>query len=378
MQKVCIIQRRLTHYRIPLFAQMRSILRDENIDLRLVVGEGTAAEAQKHDAGMLSWAEPIQTHYWASGRLCWQPVHRFVHNVDLLIVTQENKLLQNHVLMLMPRHFRMAFWGHGANLQSDNSNSLRERFKRWTTNRVDWWFAYTAMSAGLVTAAGFPDNRVSVLNNAVDTAELLHQRQSVAPEETQALRESLSFGSGPVGVYVGSLYPDKRLDFLFEAAVAIRNAVPNFHLLMVGDGPERDTVRAWCEVHPWARWVGAHFGREKVAYLSVAQMMLNPGLVGLGILDAFVCGVPMMTTDCGLHSPEIAYLENGVNGVMTPNDLDAYVDACVNLLGAESALEALRAGCAVAAREYTVENMARRFADGITRCLETPRYTGRR
>jgi len=347
------------------------------VKLELLVGQGTPAEEKKHDAGELPWAKMIPTHYLGGGRLCLQPLRPHLDGVDLLIVTQENKLIQNHVLLLAPRRFKLAFWGHGANLQSDNPNGLRERYKRWTTNRVDWWFAYTQMSADLVSTAGFPDNRITVLNNAVDTSELQRQLQSVTPEETHALRESLDFGMGPVGVYVGSLYADKRLDFLFEAAEAIRHEVPDFHVLILGEGPERDKVQAWCDAHPWARWVGARFGREKVAYVSMAQVMLNPGLVGLGILDAFVCGVPMLSTDCGIHSPEIAYLENGVNGVMTADDLSAYVWASVNLLRDTQALGALRAGCVASAQEYTVENMARRFADGVMGCLEAPRYERR-
>lgn len=376
MTKVCIVQRRLTHYREPLFSALRDKLAARGIQLELLVGHGTHAEAKKHDAGDLAWAQSIPTHYWLGGRLCWQSMGTHLDGVDLLIVTQENKLLQNHLLMLMPRRFKLAFWGHGANLQSDNPNGFKERFKRWTTNRVDWWFAYTQMSAGLVKAAGFPETRITVLNNAVDAAELLAQRQSVMPEEAQALRESLGFGAGQVGIYVGSLYADKRLDFLFDAAEAIRAQVPDFHLLIVGEGPERDKVQAWCAAYPWARWVGAKFGRDKAAHMAVAQIALNPGLVGLGILDGFVCGVPMLTTDCGLHSPEIAYLENGVNGLMTANDLQSYVDACVRLLRDPLALDSLLSGCAASAREYTVENMAQRFADGIVRCLETPRYAG--
>ncbi|MBU1425984.1 MAG: glycosyltransferase family 4 protein [Gammaproteobacteria bacterium] len=366
---VCIIQRRLTHYRVPLFEALREKLADRNIRLDLLVGKGTTAEEEKNDAGELPWAKPIPTHYLAGERLCWQSVQGHLGAADLVIVTQENKLILNHLLMLAPRRFKLAFWGHGANLQSGNPRGLKERFKRWTTNRVDWWFAYTQMSADLVMAAGFPGDHITVLNNAVDTFELRQQRQSVTIEETRALRESLGFGSGPVGVFVGSLYTDKRLDFLFAAAEAIRGEVPEFHLLIVGEGPERDKVQAWCAMHPWARWVGARFGREKAAYLSVAQVMLNPGLVGLGILDAFVSGVPMLTTDCGIHSPEIVYLENGVNGVMTADDLDAYVQATVHLLSDMQALDALRTGCRDSAKEFTVENMARRFADGVVRAV---------
>ncbi|MEW5967872.1 MAG: glycosyltransferase family 4 protein [Pseudomonadota bacterium] len=367
--KVCIMQRRLTHYRIPLFEALRDRLALRGIELVLLAGQGTADESRKKDAGSLLWAKVVPTRYLLGGRLCWQPFGHHLDGVDLLIVTQENKLLQNHLLMLKPRRFKLAFWGHGANLQSGNPDGLKERYKRWTTNRVDWWFAYTQMSADLVKAAGFPAARITVLNNAVDTAELMSQRQAVTPEETQALRTALGFGDGPAGIYVGSLYADKRLDFLFDAAEAIHREVPDFRLLILGEGPERGKVQAWCDAKPWARWVGARFGSEKAAYISVAQMMLNPGLVGLGILDGFVCGVPMLTTDCGIHSPEIAYLENGVNGVMTANNLSAYVDACVHLLRDGAALAALRAGCAAAAREYTVENMALRFADGISNAL---------
>lgn len=369
MIRVCIVQRRLTHYRVPLFVALRELLAERGIQLELLVGRGTPDEEKKHDIGELSWAQYIPTHYLAGGRLCWQPVWRYLAGADLVVVTQENKLIQNHLLLLAPRRFKLAFWGHGGNLQSDNPKGIKERFKRWTTTRVDWWFAYTKMSADLVNATCFPGNRITVLNNAVDTTEMQRQRQSVTQEETHALRESLGFGAGPVGVFVGSLYADKRLDFLFAAAEAIRRELPDFHLLIVGEGQERDKVQAWCVAHPWARWVGARFGREKVAYVSLAQVMLNPGALGLGVMDAFVCQAPMITTDCGNHGPEIAYLENGINGVMTADDPNAYVEASVYLLRDSQALEALRLGCVASAQEYTVENMARRFADGVAHAI---------
>ncbi|EGV27654.1 glycosyl transferase group 1 [Thiorhodococcus drewsii AZ1] len=377
MRKVFISQRRLAQYRVPLFDHLLSLLLKENIDLSIVAGEGTLTEKNKRDAGHLAWVESIPTYYYASDRFCWQPLYRYLDDVDLLVMTQENKLLVNHLLLLAPRRFKLAFWGHGANLQSDRPDGLKERFKRWTTNRVDWWFAYTRMSAQLVEQAGFPDSRITVLHNSVDTQSLQLLRLEVTPYDTQALRKSLGFGTGPVGVYLGSLYTEKRLDFLFETAGLIRQALPDFHLLIIGDGPERDKVRAWCSSNGWAQWVGARQGREKVAYFSMAQVMLNPGAVGLGILDSFVCRTPMLTTDCRLHGPEIAYLENGVNGWMTANEIESYVDICVRLLSDEQVLEHLRRGCDACAVEYTVENMAQRFADGIVNCLDTPRYRQR-
>jgi len=97
--------------------------------------------------------------------------------------------------------------------------------------------------------------------------------------------------------------------------------------------------------------------------------MLNPGLVGLGILDSFASGTQMFTTDCGLHSPEISYLESGKNGVMTANDIHAYADAISAVLADSGALEKLRSGALAIAPRYTIENMAERICGGIISCM---------
>ncbi len=366
------MQRRLTHYRVPLFEAMRQDLREREIRLRLLHGPANSAEAAKGDSGHLDWAESLPTRYLLGNQICWQNFGPLTRDSDLVIVTQENKLLSNHWHLVTPRHCRLAFWGHGANLQSRNPKSLQERFKRWTTNRVDWWFAYTDLSANLVAATGFQDSRITVINNAVDTTQMRRWMQEIGHEETQTLRRELGIKESLIGVFVGSLYVDKRLDFLFAAAEAVRRAIPDFHLLLVGEGPERDKLRSWCRTHTWAHWVGARFRREKMAYVSLAQVMLNPGSVGLGILDSFVCGVPIVTTDCRAHGPEIAYLHDGVNGIMTTNDVEAYSTAAVALLRNEEGRARLRVGCRVGAETYTLENMVQRFTDGIANCLEAP------
>ncbi len=371
--KVVVVQRRLTHYRVSFFKELKCELESRGVQFFLVYGQSDPTEIVKKDEGHIEWAIQVVNRYWKIGNkyLVFQPYPSELKTADLVVITQENSILSNYLHLLRRVLFgsKVAFWGHGANLQSENPKGLKERFKRWTTTQVDWWFAYTRLSADLVELAGFPINRITVLNNSVDTADLKYQLQTVTLEETDALRESLGFGVGPVGVFVGSLYADKRLDFLFAAAEAIRHKLPNFSLLIIGDGNERDKVEVWCRNKSWARNVGSRVGREKAAFISIAQIMLNPGLVGLGILDSFVCEVPMLTTACSLHSPEISYLENGVNGIITDDDLNSYVYSCLSLLQNSTKLEALRDGCRASAKEYTVKNMARRFSDGIAQAV---------
>lgn len=373
--RVVIVQRRLTHYRVPFFSALRVELARRGVALDLLVGRGTDEEASKKDGGTLDWARTVPTYYAAGEKLCWQRLQPYLNGADLVIVTQENKLLHNFPLLLNGRRpFKLAFWGHGANLQSGNPRGLKERFKQWTSRRVDWWFAYTETSAKLVEATGFPLERITTVNNAVDTLQLIRYSQSITPDEIDAMRRELRLEPGPVGIFVGSLYPEKRLDFLFEAAQGLRARIPDFQLVVVGDGPQREKVRSWCEEHAWSRWLGVRQGREKVVCLKVAKIMLSPGALGLGVLDSFAAKLPAVVT-CGTgHGPEIAYLENGKNGLITANNLDAYTHACATLLASTAELDKLGASCGRSALEYTEENMVKRFANGVCDSLKTPPY----
>lgn len=377
-RRVLIHQRRLTHYRVPLFERLRTLLADDDIALDLVHGQPDPSEVGKKDSGHLPWAVAVQNRYWRVSEkyVCWQPTPVLAAAPDLVIVTQENSLLSNYPLLLKRRFGgpRLAYWGHGANLQSGNPHGLKERFKRWTTNQVDWWFAYTGLSVDLVKRSGFPSERITNLENAIDTAGLRADLGRVTPAGLAALRDELGWGdecAGHVGLFLGSLHADKRLDFLIQAADRLHAMDPLFRLLIVGDGPLRDWLAPECAARPWCAWVGAKSGEEKARHLALADVLLNPGLVGLGILDAFVAGAPMLTTDCGLHSPEIAYLRDGENGLMTADEVESFAAAATRLLTDTDRRAKLAASCREAARHYTVENMAANFHAGILRALRT-------
>lgn len=370
-RQLLVVQRRLTHYRVPFFEMLRADLRSAGVTLRLAHGDPTLEEATKRDSGALDWAERLPTHYFLGGRLCWQPFSAAAAGADMTVITAENKLICNLGEQFFARQRRVALWGHGANLQGD-AGSLKERFKARVALRADWWLAYTQMSRELVQALGFPDQRITVLNNAVDTTELAAQFAAVQPQAREALRAELGLGDGPVGLYLGSLYAEKRIDFLLQAAHAVRQRLPGFVLLVVGGGPQQDLIDAAAARTPWIKAMGIRKGADKALVASLADVMLNPGLVGLNMLDSFAGGIPMLTTDCGLHSPEIAYLASGHNGVMTANTLGAFVDGCVNLLGDRERLQRMREACLADAARYTLAEMSTRFTQGVLGALAAP------
>lgn len=375
-KKVLVIQRRMTHYRIPFFNALRSECEKNGIELLLAYGEPTQDELTKNDNADLAWGYKLNTYYFLGGKVCWQPFGHLLSTLDAVVVTLENKLIYNFVLQYLQHKLKFIYWGHGANLQGD-PHSWRERFKRKVASYADWWFGYTQMSVPLIERSGFPAERITVLNNSIDTAELAAQCAAVTPEHQARWRAELQLAGKQVGIYIGSLYEEKRIDFLLAAAEQLQQANPDFVLLIIGGGAQKALVEQFCAHHAWAHYLGVRKGQEKVDLLCLADVMLNPGLVGLGILDSFVAGVPMLTTDCGLHSPEIAYLQPGVNGLMTANDLASYVAEVQALLSDAEALAALRAGCLESAKEYTVENMARNFTQGLLQCLQQPALRGK-
>jgi glycosyltransferase involved in cell wall biosynthesis len=376
MPKVTILQYRLFHYRMDLFNHLKRLADERGIDLHLVVGQPFGAEKLKKDEGVLPWAEKVKNTYFPIKEkkdLCWQPLPSALKDSDLIVFMQENRLLSNYWWMLKRRLGGplVAFWGHGRDYQSRAPGGFRERWKQWSINQVDWWFAYTSMTCQHIAEAGFPAERTTCLNNAIDVSGLRRDWAGVSDETKAQIRlECKIDNDSVVGLFCGSLYPDKKLDLLVEACDLIHTRLPNFRLVVIGDGSSRSELEQAFVSRPWATWVGVKRGVDKAAYFGVASIVLNPGLVGLHILDAFAMGAPMLTTSTALHSPEIAYLEDGVNGVMTDDSPQAYADAALAILSDRDRLAAMSKAANETAEKYTVENMASNFMDGIEQALK--------
>lgn len=375
MRKVTILQYRLFHYRVDLFERLRSMARDRGIQINLVVGQPFGREKLKSDEGHLPWARKVTNLYFPITEkkdLCWQPLPKDLADSDLIIFMQENRLLSNYWWMLKRRFGGplVAYWGHGRDYQSRAPEGLREKWKAWSINLVDWWFAYTNITCQLLADAGFPKERTTCLNNAIDVHGLRSDWQSVAADEVRKIRTVCKIQEDSVvGLFCGSLYPDKKLDLLVAAADLIHAEKPNFRLIVIGDGSSREEIVKSFSTRPWATWVGVKRGKDKAAYYGLATIVLNPGLVGLHILDAFAMGLPMITTRNALHSPEIAYLEDGLNGLMTGDTAQDYARAVLSIITSEPTLKAMSSHANASAEQYTVEHMAENFIDGIERAL---------
>jgi glycosyltransferase involved in cell wall biosynthesis len=373
---VAIIQDRLASYRVPLFSALQERLREHGIALRLIYGESSDAVKTRADEGPPPWAELAETRHLAlrGTQAVWQRLPRDIRRADLVIMEQGNRLLSNYPLLARRKlgGAAVAYWGHGKNYQSTRPEGVRERWKCFLLPYADWWFAYTDLTVAHLIDKGFPANRITNLNNSIDVTGFRNDLASVTPADIDRAMRDLSIPDGSrVGLYCGSIYAEKRIGLLLHSAEIIRRAAPDFHLVVVGDGPDAERVYEAATVHPWVHYVGAKQGRPKAVLFASAHVQLNPGAVGLHVLDAFTAGLPMVTRVDAPHGPEITYLESGLNGLMVESsEPGAYAEAVLGLLEDESRRESMRQACLEASWRFSIESMADRFCEGVRACLE--------
>jgi L-malate glycosyltransferase len=392
-RKVVIVNRTLHQYRKDFLELLRPALAARGVALTFVYGK--YPHSSKKDQVDLDWGIYLPSKFFRfrNLELVWQPCMAYLKDQDLIIVEQANRNLINYYLMLrralgfqgpgskktppLPEHpeahrrQRLAFWGHGRNLQA-NATDVRNRFKRFFLQQCDWWFAYTETVKQDLIQSSFPSERITNVQNAINTRTLSEHYVSISETYIAALKQQLGIRSRRIGLYCGGIYKEKRIPFLLQAVDQIRAQVPDFHFLVIGSGPDAHLIEEAQRSRPWIHFIGPVFGLERVIYFKLASLFLMPGLVGLAILDSFAMRTPMVTTAFPFHSPEIEYLKNGINGVITPNTLEAYVGAVVQLLQNESDRLKLAQACEQSATQYTLEQMVANFVEGVIEALQIP------
>lgn len=366
---VVIVQERLTDYRIEFFDLLREELVRRGVHLELLYGVPEQGDP-KGDGGVLPWASACRVFRWpvAGRRLTYIACLRECHEYDGVILEYAGRHLHTFLLLLLRSLGlgpRVAWWGHGANLQlaSAENRIVRavEALKRRMTKAADYCFAYTHGSAERFIANGFPRQDVTVVNNSVDTAWA---------SGVQSIRNS----SSTVG-YMGSLYSEKRVELLLAASDRIESEIPGFRLKVAGDGELMPLLQDAATTRPWLEIWGRVKNEDKADFLEDVTLLLNPGLVGLVAVDSLASGRPIVTLAGGAHSPEFEYLKSGVNCVIVDGggngSESAYASAVIELLKDRNRVKNLSKRCLADSRFVSLSQFVSRFADGVEEFVGT-------
>jgi glycosyltransferase involved in cell wall biosynthesis len=371
MKNVLFINKVLPQYRVDFFNQLKSELIRHDVELHLIYGKANKTDALKKDEVEIKWAQCIPNRRLRFGKseILWQPYIKYLNDKDLILVQTENKLFLNYYLILA-RHFtksKLGFWGPAKNMREEN-DTWPNRFRFLFLKKCDWWFGYTTGVKKFLMERNFPEERITVVQNAIDTHKLRKDYFEVTEMEISELKSQLGIKGNNTALFCGSMYKGKSLDFILEACHKIKKDIPDFNMIFVGSGVEAVKAFEASKKFSWIHYVGTRFGRERVMFFKISAVQLMPRLVGLAILDSFAMETPIITTSNPFHGAEIDYLENGINGIMTEDDVNEYSNVVIQLLKTERYRELLP-GCKTSAEKYTTEAMVENFKNGILSAL---------
>jgi len=167
---------------------------------------------------------------------------------------------------------------------------------------VDAFICPSRFLAGTMAAAGVYPGRMHVINHFVDVT---------------GVPVRLSAGSG--FAFAGRLSSEKGVDTLITAL----SAVPEAHLTVVGDGPQRAALEAQAaDVAPGrVRFLGRLDRQGVLGVLRRSRAAVVPSRWNenqpMVVLEALASGVPVVTTDLGGLSELI---DHGSDGLVVPAD----------------------------------------------------------
>lgn len=158
-------------------------------------------------------------------------------------------------------------------------------------------------------------SRVEVIPNGVDV-DLFATKYK--PAELRAIRENLGIKDEYVIITTSRLVEKNGVDVLIGAVAAFKEKRPNIKCVIIGDGPERNKLKAKSEklkVKNNILFLGQIPQRDLPLYLKIADVFVRPSRsegLGNSFLEAMAAEVPVIGTRVG---GIVDFLQDGITGL---------------------------------------------------------------
>jgi glycosyltransferase involved in cell wall biosynthesis len=246
-------------------------------------------------------------------------------------------------------------------ISNDRHLVLYNRLDRFVLRFCDRIIAVSGTIKNDLLKNGIPRSRIVVIKNAVGTSCRNHASGDAR------LKKREEIGAAPeerVVGYVGRLSPEKGVNFLIDAAKALKDSGQRFRILLLGDGPKRKTLEEQVAAMGLSHHVlFAGFQAEVQDWLPALDCFVLPSLTEgtpMALLEAMSFGIPVIAARVG-GVPGI--IEDGVNGMlMNPHDPAQLGERLEALFQSPSLRERLgKEAMSTVLREYNVRDWCRKI-----------------
>lgn len=292
----------------------------------------------------------VKNYWWKKEILLWQTnviSECLKGKFDYAVFTSEMSRPSTWIAATICRlrRIKVVFWAHGL---YGNEKGLKLRLKKIFFRLPHKFILYERRAKKILVNHGFsPDNLYVVFNSLDYEAQKLLFEQIQSTERNGSL-DFIDNPQLPIVIFIGRLTKVKKLNLLIEAINQVNHETPKVNLLIIGDGPERGKLEEIGERGLKNRWVyftGACYDEQKTAqFLSMADLCVSPGDVGLSGIHSLSFGTPVGTHDNMFNQmPEAEAVQEGFNGFFFKendvNDLQLKIENWITIADREKMRE---------------------------------------
>lgn len=378
--RVALVEGSVPSYRLPFLNLLA-----ETADLDVTIYHGQPAPGGTDDTAPGGNAIRVRNIFLprGGGRILWTTaVPGILRRGADVVMIAEHVFNLSHWLIWLSRKVlgrpRLVVTGH-LRLDKDRPGSLAAmvlpRLRRALVRGADAVAPYTEEGGEQCRRAGIAADRVFSLNNTMDVDAIRDAADTVRPEEIEAARARFGLGDGPVFLFVGRLYPGKRVPLAAEAVARL----PGASLLVVGEGGDRKVLEAMRDEGLPVHLAGEERDIRRLAPLfRLSTALVMPDCLGLACVHAFASGLPVVVAPGGGHGVELGYLRHGGNGLMADGMSAEALAAALRRLVDEPDLTArLRQEAHLTASRLglgrSVETLAAAFRRAVRECDDDAR-----
>ncbi|WP_437228270.1 glycosyltransferase [Planctomicrobium sp. SH661] len=247
-------------------------------------------------------------------------------------------------------------------------DSWKSRWQLWLDQRLqprtNRLIANSKSVGEFYEGLGFPQDRISVIPNGVETPPLPTVsreefcRQWKLPEDSQLI------------VFVGRLAPQKRLKSLIWAIQVLRQADDRAYLCLVGDGPQRGELELYArdvEALPHVRFLGHRSDASSLLH-HADVFWLGSEFEGMSnsLMEAMACGKPVVVSDIPPNRELVHHEREGF--VVNLGDSAGFSQYTARLLQDQDLATRMgQAGRSRMETEFSMDRMVQQYADLIRR-----------
>jgi glycosyltransferase involved in cell wall biosynthesis len=263
------------------------------------------------------------------------------------------------------------FTEHGR-FYPDYPSYKRKIFNRLIANKRDRFVAVgQSVRQALIDNEGLPSDRIEVVYNGIDAAAFGHDEAT-----RRDARQELGLQDEFAVVQVA------RLDTIKDHATAVRAIAiaskqnPRLRLLIVGDGPQRESIeRLVAELNLADRVQMLGMRSDVCRLLAAADAFLLTSLsegIPVTLIEAMAAGVPIVSTSVG-GVPEV--VEHGATGLLAKVGNADDIAEAILLLSRNDSLQKRLASAAQesAAEQFSENSMIARYDELFREMQSVPK-----